>query len=64
MLTKYLKFDAPVITMDGVRLSLEKPIGLLGLTLYHKLTFQEHVTTVCRKAVNIYKQLAFAARVS
>lgn len=43
---------------------MEQSVRLLGLTIDRKLTFQEHATAVTKKAADIYKQLACAARVS
>ncbi|CAH2105843.1 unnamed protein product [Euphydryas editha] len=64
VITKKLKYDTPVIHMSGTRLRLVEEIKLLGLILDSKLTFNAHVTAVCKKAADIYKQLARAARVS
>lgn len=64
LITKKLKFDSPVIHMDGVRLNLVEEIKLLGLTIDKKLTFNAHVNATCRKAADIYKHLARAAKVT
>ncbi|CAH2097271.1 unnamed protein product [Euphydryas editha] len=64
VLTKKLKYDTPIVHMSGTRLRLVEEIKLLGLILDSKLTFNAHVTSVCKKAADIYKKLACAARVS
>ena len=62
VLTKKLKFDAPVLHMNGETLQLVDQIRLLGLVLDNKLAFNAHVTSVCKKATDIYKQVARAAK--
>ncbi|XP_063370300.1 uncharacterized protein LOC134658545 [Cydia amplana] len=42
---------------------MSEQIKLLGVTIDKKLTFNEHVANVCRKATGVYKQLSRAARV-
>ncbi|XP_046977642.1 uncharacterized protein LOC124543462 [Vanessa cardui] len=64
VLTKKLKYDAPVIHMCGTPLSLVTEIKLLGLIIDSKLTFNAHVSATCKKAADIYKQLACAAKVT
>lgn len=64
LLTKKLKFDTPTLHMSGSVLSLVDEIKLLGLIIDRKLTFKPHVTAVCKKAADIYKQLACAAKVT
>lgn len=64
VLTRKLKYDVPVLRMSGTRLDLVKEVKLLGLTIDSKLTFNAHVSATCRKAADIYKQLACAARVT
>lgn len=39
-------------------------VKILGVTIDNKLTFNTRVANVCRKAINIHKQLARAAKVS
>ncbi|XP_037868520.2 uncharacterized protein LOC119628836 [Bombyx mori] len=41
-----------------------KEIKMLGVTIDDKLTFNSHVSNVCRKAINIYKKLSRAAKAS
>ncbi|GBP83128.1 Putative 115 kDa protein in type-1 retrotransposable element R1DM [Eumeta japonica] len=62
VLTKKLKYDDPVVHMNGEQISQVGEIRLLGLTIDRKLTFIPHVTKTCKKAVNIYKGLARAAK--
>ncbi|XP_048488717.1 uncharacterized protein LOC125491245 [Plutella xylostella] len=50
--------------MGGVDIEFSKEIKILGLTIDDKLTFNSHVAEVCKKALNIYKQLSRAAKVS
>ncbi|XP_047985158.1 uncharacterized protein LOC125225461 [Leguminivora glycinivorella] len=50
--------------MGGVGIEMTPEIKILGLTVDHKLTFNAHVSQVCKKAANIYKQLTRAARVN
>lgn len=64
VLTKKLKYDVPVLYMSGTRLNLVKEVKLLGLTIDSKLTFNAHVSATCKKATDIYKQLACAAKVT
>ncbi|XP_063827121.1 uncharacterized protein LOC135076627 [Ostrinia nubilalis] len=63
VITNKLKHDTPILSMGGGDIALSKEIKLLGLTIDEKLTFNSHVANVCRKALNIYKQLARAAKV-
>ncbi|XP_072946685.1 uncharacterized protein [Epargyreus clarus] len=63
VITNKLKFDSPALTMGGVCVGLSRAIKILGLTVDDKLTFNEHVANVCRKALNLYKQLARAAKI-
>ncbi|XP_063382997.1 uncharacterized protein LOC134669402 [Cydia fagiglandana] len=64
VITRKLKFDAPRLSMGGVNIAMSNEIKILGLTIDHKLTFNQHVAGVCRKALNMYKKLARTARVS
>ena len=64
VLTRKLKYDDPVLYMSGTRLDLVQEVKLLGLTIDAKLTFNAHVAATCKKAADIYKQLACAARVT
>ncbi|XP_061385418.1 uncharacterized protein LOC133320796 [Danaus plexippus] len=50
--------------MGGVPIELKQNIKLLGLTIDNKLTFNTHISLTCKKAINIYKKLAKAAKVS
>ncbi|CAK1578889.1 unnamed protein product [Parnassius mnemosyne] len=63
IITKKLKYETPHIQMGGTEITLVEEMKLLGLTIDHKLTFQKHVQLVCRKAANIYKQLARTAKI-
>ncbi|GBP85095.1 Putative 115 kDa protein in type-1 retrotransposable element R1DM [Eumeta japonica] len=62
VLTKKLKYDDPVVHMNGERISSVGEIRLFGLTIDKKLTFIPHVAKACKKATNIYKGLARAAK--
>ncbi|CAH2091367.1 unnamed protein product [Euphydryas editha] len=64
IITKRRKYDTPIVHMSGTRLRLVEEIKLLGLILDSKLTFNAHASAICKKAANIYKQLACAAKVS
>ncbi|GBP10181.1 Retrovirus-related Pol polyprotein from type-1 retrotransposable element R1 [Eumeta japonica] len=64
VLTKKLKYDDPVVHMNGEQISLVGEIRLLGLTIDRKLTFIPHDAKTCKKAINIYKGLARAANVT
>ena len=64
LLTKKLKFSPPQIFMSNIRLPLVDEVKLLGLIIDKNLTFNSHVTAVCKKSAEIYKQLACAARVN
>ena len=50
--------------MAGVSIGMVRSIKLLGLTIDDKLTFTEHTTIVCKKAIKIYKQLSRVAKMS
>ncbi|GBP14607.1 Putative 115 kDa protein in type-1 retrotransposable element R1DM [Eumeta japonica] len=62
VLTKKLKYDDPVVHINGEQISLVGEIRLLGLTIDRKLTFIPHVAKACKKTANIYKGLARAAK--
>ncbi|XP_026327877.1 uncharacterized protein LOC113236103 [Hyposmocoma kahamanoa] len=64
VITRKLKFDAPQLSMGGISIGMSKEIKILGATVDHRLTYNTHVANVCRKAINIHKQLARAAKVS
>ncbi|CAH2091712.1 unnamed protein product [Euphydryas editha] len=64
VMTRKLKYDTPIVRMSGTQLRLVEEIKLLGLIIDSKLTFNAHVSAICKKAADIYKQLACAARVS
>lgn len=64
IITNKLKYDAPRLSMGGIDIEISQEIKILGLIIDNKLTFNKHVTTACKKAIGIYKQLARAARVS
>ena len=63
-LTKRLKYDNPRLSMGGVDINMSKEIKILGVTIDDKLTFNSHVSSVCRKAIGVHKQLCRAAKVS
>ncbi|GBP90788.1 Putative 115 kDa protein in type-1 retrotransposable element R1DM [Eumeta japonica] len=62
VLTKKLKFDVPTICMGHTTIALVDEIRLLGLTIDKRLTFVPHVSKACKKAANIYKGIARAAK--
>ncbi|GBP71821.1 Putative 115 kDa protein in type-1 retrotransposable element R1DM [Eumeta japonica] len=62
VLIKKLKYDDAVVHINGEQISLVGEIRLLGLTIDRKLIFIPHVTKSCKKAANIYKGLARAAK--
>ncbi|XP_026315787.1 uncharacterized protein LOC113227125 [Hyposmocoma kahamanoa] len=64
VITNKIKYDSPHLTMGGVGVELSREIKILGLTVDSKLTFNTHVTNVCRKALNLYKQLSRAAKIN
>nr|XP_049699180.1 uncharacterized protein LOC126055181 [Helicoverpa armigera] len=64
LLTNKLKHDTPLLRMGGVDIGMSRDIKILGLTIDDKLTFNTHVANVCRKALNIAKQLQRAAKIS
>lgn len=64
LITRKLKHDTPRLAMDGVGIGMSKEIKLLGVVIDDKLTFNSHVTGVCKKAIGIYQQLSRAAKVS
>ncbi|XP_063834856.1 uncharacterized protein LOC135084043 [Ostrinia nubilalis] len=64
VLTRKLKYDDPLLSMGGVDIGLSAEIKILGLTIDNKLTFNSHVAIQCKKALDIYKQLSRAAKVS
>ena len=64
VVTKKLKYDTPRISMNGVEVQTVDEMKFLGLIIDKKLTFNSHVSAVCRKATNIYKQLACTAKVT
>lgn len=49
--------------MGGVDIATTKEIKILGLTIDSALTFNAHTANVCKRALNVYKQLSKAARV-
>ncbi|XP_048478485.1 uncharacterized protein LOC125488864 [Plutella xylostella] len=64
LMTNKLKYDTPVLTMGGVDIGYSNEIKILGLTIDSKLTFNSHVADVCKKDLNIYKQLSRAAKIT
>ncbi|GBP26465.1 Putative 115 kDa protein in type-1 retrotransposable element R1DM [Eumeta japonica] len=62
VLTKKLKYDDPVVHMNGEQISSVGEIRLLGLTIDKKLKFIPHVAKACKKAAKIYKGLTRAAK--
>lgn len=64
VITRKLKFDTPRLGMGGVDIRMTKEIKILGVTIDDGLTFNAHISNVCRKAISIHKQLCRAARVS
>ncbi|GBP30487.1 hypothetical protein EVAR_20941_1 [Eumeta japonica] len=55
VLTKKLKYDDPLVHMNGEQITLVGEISLLGLNIDRKLTFIPHVAKACKKATSIYK---------
>ncbi|CAK1602630.1 unnamed protein product [Parnassius mnemosyne] len=64
LITNKLKYDSPRLSMGGIDIGMSEEIKLLGFTIDEKLTFNTHVSNVCKKAIGIYKQLCKAAKVS
>ncbi|XP_063835567.1 uncharacterized protein LOC135084759 [Ostrinia nubilalis] len=64
VMTKKLRYDNPLLTMGGVNIEVSKEVKLLGVIIDEKLTFNTHVATQCKKALDIYKQLSKAAKVN
>ncbi|KAJ2940785.1 hypothetical protein O0L34_g14902 [Tuta absoluta] len=63
VITNKLKYDSPHLSMGGQAIELSREIKILGLTIDDKLTFNNHAVNVCRKALNLYKQLSRAAKI-
>ncbi|XP_062529492.1 uncharacterized protein LOC119629800 [Bombyx mori] len=63
-ITRKLKYDTPRLSMGRASIEMVKEIKMLGVTIDDKLTFNSHVSNVCRKAINIYKKLSRAAKAS
>lgn len=64
VITRKLVHDTPLLRMGGVGIGMSQEFKILGLTIDNKLTFNSHATNVCKKALNVYKQLSRAAKVS
>lgn len=64
VVTKKLKYETPLVHMGETEIQIVSEIKILGLVIDNKLTFNNHVAHVCKKATNIYKQLARAAKIS
>ncbi|KAJ2947205.1 hypothetical protein O0L34_g16913 [Tuta absoluta] len=64
LVTKKLKYDTPRIHMDGTNIQMVEEVKILGLTIDSKLTYETHVTNICRKATKLYNQLSRAAKIS
>lgn len=64
LITRKLKYDTPRLNMGGIDIGMSRKMKLLGVTIDDKLTFNTHVSNVCKKAIGIYKQLSKAAKVS
>lgn len=64
IITNKIKYDTPCIHMAGTVIQMKEDIKILGLIIDRKLTFHKHVSHVCQKATNIYKQLCRAAKIS
>lgn len=64
IITKKLKFDDPIMSMGGKTINIVDEIKLLGLTIDKKLTFNSHISNICKKSSGIYNQLSRAAKVS
>ncbi|XP_063539417.1 uncharacterized protein LOC134748560 [Cydia strobilella] len=62
VITRRLKYDTPRLSMGGTSIAMVKEMKLLGVTIDDKLTFNSHVSNVCRKAIAVYKQLSRAAK--
>ncbi|XP_049883069.1 uncharacterized protein LOC126378732 [Pectinophora gossypiella] len=62
-MTNKIKYDTPVLDMGGIGIEMSNDIKILGLHIDRKLTFNKHVSEVCKKAIVIYKQLSRAAKV-
>ncbi|CAH2102675.1 unnamed protein product [Euphydryas editha] len=58
VITRKDKFDTPHLSTGGVGVCIIQEIKLLGVVLSHKLTFNVHVTSVCKKAITFYHQLS------
>lgn len=63
LITRKQKYDTPRMQMGGTDIQMVDEIKLLGLTIDKKLTFNSHVSRICKKAANLYKQLAKAAKI-
>lgn len=64
VMTRKLKYDTPLLTMGGIEIGMSREIKILGVTIDDQLTFNSHVRNACAKAINVYKQLSRAAKIS
>lgn len=64
VMTRKLKFDIPRLSMGGAVIGMTDEIKVLGLIIDRKLTFNSHTANICRRALNVYKQLSRAAKIS
>ncbi|XP_063623904.1 uncharacterized protein LOC134795903 [Cydia splendana] len=62
VITRRLKYDTPRLSMGGTSIAMTKELKILGVTIDDKLTFNSHVSNVCRKAIAVHKQLSRAAK--
>jgi len=60
--SRKLKFDKPVLQMNGELLTYVKHFKLLGVIIDHKLHFTEHVKYIVRKSASSFQKLCQAAK--
>lgn len=56
VLTRKLIYDTPRLIMGGVGIEMSSEIKILGLTIDRGLTFNSHVTGVCKKMLGFIER--------
>ncbi|CAF4832313.1 unnamed protein product [Pieris macdunnoughi] len=62
LITNRLIYDTPRLNMGGTLIHMSDSVKILGLTIDRKITFSDHVSAACNKAIGLYKQVSKAAR--
>jgi hypothetical protein len=62
LITNKRSFTSPKLEMNGIEIKLEKSIKYLGVKIYHKLNWSQHIDYICNKTLKTIMRIPIISR--